>query len=144
MCEVGVDAPVAVFVGIRQGAPGNLAAKARVVQLRPHGVQTRLDVAQTLAVGQLREGHAKELIATRESAHSTVAVVATDAAIEFVPWQKFHQLSKNDFAGVHRPFLSTQWWTQDDRKTSPSRSRARSFVDVAPYWTNSFDNFVLS
>src|SRR5438552_9408496 len=48
--EVGVNAPVAPLAGVRQSIPRNRAAEAQVIQARPHRAQTRLNVAQTLAV----------------------------------------------------------------------------------------------
>jgi hypothetical protein len=54
LSEVGVDAPVAVFVGIGQRAPRDRTAKARVVELLAKGAEAGLDVPQALAIGQLR------------------------------------------------------------------------------------------
>lgn len=65
--EVGMDAPVALFVGIGQRGPGNPATDAEMEQFGLMGAQTGFDVAQALAIGQLRESHAKELIEMRES-----------------------------------------------------------------------------
>ena len=47
--EVGPDAPVPSLVGIAQGASGNLAAKAGMVEFRRQGVQARFDVPQAVA-----------------------------------------------------------------------------------------------
>lgn len=60
--EVGVDAPVAHGVGVRQGVAGNRAAETQMVELEGLRAKTRFDVAQALAPGQLREGKTKILI----------------------------------------------------------------------------------
>ena len=49
--EIGVDAPVALFVGISQGGTGNPATDAQMVKLGLMGTQASLNVAQALAVG---------------------------------------------------------------------------------------------
>src|SRR5712692_9579271 len=48
--EVGVDPPVACFVGISQGRARHLAAESHVVELAADGTKARFDVAKTLAV----------------------------------------------------------------------------------------------
>ena len=106
--KIGVDAPVVVFVGVGQRAPGDFSAKARVIQLRPHRSQARFDVPQAFAVGQLRERHAKELIEARETAIARVAPVAPNALAEFVPRKKIHQLS-DELSGMHSPSPSPPW-----------------------------------
>ena len=65
--EVGVDAPVAHRVGIGQGVARDAAANAHVIELARLRSQTRFDVAQALAIGQLRERHAQELIEAGEA-----------------------------------------------------------------------------
>ena len=47
-----------------------------MVELRGRCTQTGIDVAQTLAKGQLRKGHAAKLIRATELAHPAIAVVA--------------------------------------------------------------------
>jgi hypothetical protein len=93
--EVGPDAPVAVLVGVGQSASRYLATKASVIELGPESPQASLDVPQALAIRQLREGHRKELIATRELAHASIAAVSPHARVEFVPWEEFHHLSEH-------------------------------------------------
>jgi len=61
--EVGIDAPVADLIRIGQCVAGHFAADAHMIQLSLGSSQTRLNVAQALAVRQLGEGHAAELIA---------------------------------------------------------------------------------
>lgn len=63
-----------------------------------HRSQTRFDVAQTLAIRQLREGHAQKLIHAGKTFDFVFAVVALDAFLKFVNGQEFHDLRKNGFA----------------------------------------------
>ncbi len=72
LSEIGEDVPVVDAVGIGQCAPRDVAAEARMVELGLEGSQTRLDVAQAFAEGQLGERQAEELIPTREAARTTV------------------------------------------------------------------------
>ena len=51
LSEVGVDAPVAVFVGIGQCAPRDRTSKARMVEFLVKGAEAGFDVPQTLAIG---------------------------------------------------------------------------------------------
>src|SRR4051812_30286799 len=83
--EIRVDPPVAVLVGIGERTPCDRPAKARVVELLVEGAEAGLDIAQALAVGQLSEGHAQELIETGEVADPSIAVIARDATVELAP-----------------------------------------------------------
>ena len=55
--EVGVDPPVAGRASVREVVAGDAAANPHVVQLGLHRPQTGLDVAEALAIRQLRKGH---------------------------------------------------------------------------------------
>ena len=59
--EIGEDAPVAFFVRGGQGAARGGLPDPAVIEFGTQGVQTRLDVAQALAVGQSREAQDQEL-----------------------------------------------------------------------------------
>ena len=74
--QIGPDMPVASFVGIGQRRSPDRRTKAHAVKLRLVGQQTGFDVAQTLAVGQLRKGHGAELFWTAQAAHTGIATVA--------------------------------------------------------------------
>ncbi len=65
--EVGVDPPVASFVGIRDRRSRDTRSNAEVIQLRLHGPQTRFDIPQAFAVRELGERHAEILIPAREA-----------------------------------------------------------------------------
>ena len=80
--EIGVDGPVVRVVGIGQGGTPDAAAKPRVIEFRAHGTETGLDVAQTLAIGQLREDHRQIPIPTGETARVRVATRSANAFFE--------------------------------------------------------------
>lgn len=102
MGEVGVDSPVAHLIGVGQGVARNLTANAHVIELGGLGSQTRFDVSETLAIGQLGKGHREKLIPARKALDFVAALVAPHAAAKFVRGgNKVHQLSKNRFAGIH-------------------------------------------
>jgi len=68
--EVGEDAPVVGLVGVGQGGACDAAAEAEMIALRPQRAETCFDVAQALAVGQLRERHGQELLPARQPAQA--------------------------------------------------------------------------
>ena len=103
--EVGHDAPVARLVRIGQGAPCHAAPDAHVVELGLHGPEAGLDVAQALAVRQLGESQAEELIETREAPDLVVALVARDASAERRQREEVHHLRKDRPTGMHGPLL---------------------------------------
>ena len=61
---------------------------------------TGLDIAQTLAIGQLREGHGPKLLGAG-AASRTVAAVSRDDPFEGAPRQKIHELREQRLADVH-------------------------------------------
>jgi len=100
--EFVVDTPVARLVGIGQGAAADVATDAEVVELGGLRSQTSFDVAQALAIRQLRKGHAQELIQAAEAADVEVATVLLDQSPESVPRRELHHLGKDQLASVHR------------------------------------------
>jgi hypothetical protein len=65
------------------------------------GAKIDLDIAQRLAVGQLGEGHGKELIETREVFDLVFAPMAGHTAAKRSQRQKGHELCEYEFALVH-------------------------------------------
>jgi hypothetical protein len=104
MCEVFVDPSVAEFVGIGESAASDDTAKPGVVKFLVEGVKTDFDVPQALAISQLSEGHAEELIETGEAANPLISVVASDATIELVSGQRVDQLRKDVVIVEHEPY----------------------------------------
>ena len=64
--ELAVQAPVAALVGIGQIAAREVAAQSEVIRFGGMRFETRLDVPQALAKGDLRERHAQELVQATE------------------------------------------------------------------------------
>lgn len=64
--EVHEDAPVVALVGVGQSGAGDAATKAHVIELAGSTAGT-FDIAQALAVRELSEGHAQELVPAREA-----------------------------------------------------------------------------
>ena len=101
--EVGEDAPVVGLVGVGQGGARDGAAEAEMVALWPQRAETRFDVAQALAVGQLGERHGKKLLPAGQATQSGVAAIPLDAAAKLTVGQKGDQLRKNGAPLVHAP-----------------------------------------
>jgi hypothetical protein len=103
LSEVAVNAPVACGVGIGQGvARDQVAAQAHVIELGGLGAKARFDVAQTLSVSQLREGHAQVLVEAGEALDLVFACVTRDTAPQRGQRQMLHQLCEHELALVHR------------------------------------------
>lgn len=100
--EVLVDAPIALLVGIGQGAARNATTNAQVIELGRVGAQAGFDIAQALAERQLRERHAQELIEVREAEGWIPAGVPGHTAPERVQWQVIHQLGEHQHSRMHR------------------------------------------
>ncbi len=99
--KVRVDAPVAMLVGIGQGASGDFAADAHMIEPSPQGAKTGLDVPKTLSVSELSKSHTQELVPARKGSNSIVARIAFYACSKFVPGKKIHQLGENGSALIH-------------------------------------------
>jgi len=90
LSKVGVNVPISFFVGIGQCASGNSAPDPCMIKLGLHGPQACFDVAKALPIGQLSEGHAKELIETRKVSNPVFALIPVNAFVEFVSRKKAH------------------------------------------------------
>jgi hypothetical protein len=101
--ELGEDPPVPPLVGIGQGAADNSATDAHVVELLGHGSEADLDVAQALAVGELREGHREELVPAGEAAKSMVAAIPLHTVGKRLVRNEAHELREDGASLVHRP-----------------------------------------
>ena len=87
-----------------------------MIEFGLQSAQACLDVAKTLSVSELGKSHAEKLIETRESPDSIIALVSSDALVEFVFGEKVHQLRENDSSRIHRSLLSISRWKEYDRK----------------------------
>src|SRR6516162_6642156 len=104
LSKVAKDAPIAQFVGIGQSAAGGRLANAAVVELGTQSAQARFDIAQTLAPGQLREGHDDKLFVGEQFADAEVAAISLNTLVEFVFGQAVQQLGENRTTFVHMGF----------------------------------------
>ena len=99
--EIGIDAPVARFVGIGQRRAPHRLAKSHVVQLGGLRRKTDLDVAQTFPVSELGKRHDAKLFGASQGANALVAAVTRNVSVECRPRQKIHQLGKQCLASIH-------------------------------------------
>src|SRR5674476_1056178 len=99
--QLEVYAPVARLVGIGQRRASDRRADAHVVKLAGLSRQAYFDIAQALAVGQLREGHDAKLLGATEAARPVIAAVTIDDAMEGLPRQEVHDLREQGLAEVH-------------------------------------------
>lgn len=93
------------FVGIGERAARHMAPDSQVIELGSLRPQAGFDVAQALAIGELRERRAAQLIGAAELADSMLAAVALDNAPEALPRKMIHQLGEYQFASVHARHL---------------------------------------
>jgi len=101
MRDVGVNAPISLFVGIGNGRTRYPAADAHVIQLLLLGTEARFDVSQTFPVGELRERHAVILIEAGEALYLEVAAIPYHALPEGPDRHEVHDLRKNELADMH-------------------------------------------
>jgi hypothetical protein len=106
LSEIGKDAPISFLVGVGQCASRDVASDARMIEFGLHRSEARGDVAQTLPIGELGEGHAEKLVEAREGTYPAIASVSLNTGVELVLWEEVHQLGEDDSSGVHWPFLS--------------------------------------
>jgi hypothetical protein len=128
--EIGEDAPVARLVGIGQRAARDVAANAQVIQLPTEGPQTRLDVAQTLAVSELCKGHREKLVPARKLSYPMLASITRHTAPKFVSGNEIHQLREYRLARVHVPSLLVQ---KDGESNGPHSNRKQLFSSLNSY-----------
>src|ERR1019366_9564653 len=69
-------------------------------------MQAGLDIAQALAIGQLREGHRQQLVPTGKSPEVRVAMVAGNTLLKFLFGQMLDQLREDGAARVHPSLVS--------------------------------------
>jgi len=120
LSEIGINAPVASFVGVGQRVPRNVASNSHVIKSIPHRTQTGADVAKAFPESQLSEGHIQELIKTGEAFYLVIAPVSVDAFAEFVKGQEIHDLGENRCGSIHQSLLPGQR-SDDNIKSSSNR-----------------------
>jgi len=93
--------PVAPFVGIGQRGTPDGCAESHTIELRLIGQQAGFDVAQTLAVSQLRKSHGTELFGAAQAANARISAITLHDSCEAGPWHKLHNLREHRLAQVH-------------------------------------------
>lgn len=125
--EIGIDPPIAGFVGVGQVASRDTATDAHVVKSTLHGQKTSLDIAEAFPVSQLGESQTQELIETKEAFDFVIPAVTPHAFSEFVHRQKGHDLGEDGRLSVHRLLFGVRKST-DYTKTRSNRLRQKSDV----------------
>lgn len=77
-----------------------------MIEFGTEGAKAGFDVAETFAEGELGEGEGQKLIATGEVSESLIAVVASDAVVEFATREEVEKLGENRASGKHRRYSS--------------------------------------
>jgi len=105
--KVAEDSPIPIFVGVGEGAFGNMPSNAGLVKFLPHSLETGLDVPQALPVRQLGKTHDQKLPMATQLPRALVAAIPIHAFVELVPWIEFHQLGKYRSTSLHQssPFV---------------------------------------
>src|SRR5271155_3624502 len=106
--KVGKDAPVMGLVGIGKSGTGNLATKAEMIALGAKSAEACFDVAQALAVGQLREGHGQILFPAGQPTQASVALIPRHAAAKLAVRKERNELCKDRAPLVHAPSSTVQ------------------------------------
>jgi len=97
-------------------------ANPQVVKLRRPRAQTNFDVAQALAIGQLRKGQAEKLIPAGEPMRFVIALMSLHDPAERLRMNPVHELGKNHFRRLHPA-----------RITGPRSSRSHPFSFLLPF-----------
>src|ERR1039458_3266462 len=95
LCQIAIDTPVSVFVGVGQRRARNLPADSQMIKLSRYGPQARLHIPQTLTMSQLSKRHAEPLIPTGESAQVEVSAVSRNTCLKLAVGNEVHQLGEN-------------------------------------------------
>lgn len=123
--KIGIDPPIASFIGMSQGIEGNSSAKSHVIKPAFHGSEAGLDIAKTFTISQLGKGQTKELVVTRKALVLVVAAIPLTALSKVVHQKKIHNLEKDGRRGVHLLLL---WKGDDNTKRRSNRLRSKTQV----------------
>ena len=121
--QICPNMPVASFVGVGQCRAPDRLTKTHTVEFSVIGQQTGFDVAQTLAVSKLSEGHGAKLFGTGQTSNSGIASIAIYDAAETGPRNELHDLSKKSLSRIHA--------------SSPERSISGSYLNLEVWNLNS-------
>ncbi len=101
LSEIRVDSPIVRAVGVSQSAAGDVASKARVIELGLQGSQACFNVAQALSECELCEGEAKKLVSAGEATMATIPLIPSYARVELMARKEIHELSEDESTGFH-------------------------------------------
>jgi len=99
--KIGIDPPVAKFVGFGKCIPWNSMPDPTVVEFTGYCFQAVLDVSKTVSFSKLGKAHDIKVIPTGEVADTMVSIVSGDTFIKFIFRDYRHQLCKNYFSAIH-------------------------------------------
>ena len=97
----GEQLPRPLFVHSRERAARHARAESEVIPQAGLGIQTRLDITQALAKGDLREAHRKEVIPRGKRSRALRLVVLDRRASKLPMWHTRHYLRENRLAFIH-------------------------------------------
>jgi len=100
-CKIGIDPPVAEFVGFGKGIPWNSMPDPTVIEFTGYCFQAVFDVPKTVSLGKLGKAHYIKVIPTCEVADTMVPIVVGNTFIKFIFRDYRHQLCKNCFSAIH-------------------------------------------
>jgi hypothetical protein len=83
-------------------------------------LRARFDITQALAVSELREGHAQELVPAGEATRPAVAMVAGHAAAKLAVGQVGNKLREHRAAKVHASWCTSRRSNRGKRKAALS------------------------
>jgi len=130
--EIGINPPVASFIGMSQSVAGNASTKSHVIKPVFHSPKAGLDIAKAFAKSQLGEGQAKKLFVTKNAIDLVVAAIPPNAFSKFVSREAIHKLGKDGRRGVHRSLLAVSGRKGDkNTKMRSNRLRPKPHVSLA-------------
>ena len=72
-----------------------------MIEFGVHRPKTSFDVSKAFSVGQLSKSHTEEVIETRKSSETILALITSYTFVEFVSRQEIHELREDDPPTVH-------------------------------------------
>ena len=122
--KVGVDAPIACFVGVGQVVARDAAADTHVIEPAFHGFQAGDDIAKAFPISQLGESQTEELIEARKSPDPVVPAITPDALPKLGMRKEGRDLGEDGWLSVHRSLLEMRK-SADYTKSRSNRLRRK-------------------